>query len=42
MNVGAALKELTESAGDIRFGEGQEVELRGLAGRNGVYSVEWQ
>jgi len=33
------LKELTESAGDIRFGEVQEVELTGLAGVNLVYPV---
>jgi len=38
--VSSLLKELMESAGDIQFGEGQEVE--GLAGLNRVYSVEWQ
>jgi len=26
------LKELTESAGDIAFGDGREVELKGLEG----------
>ena len=40
--VSSLLKELTESAGDISFGEGQEVELKGLAGRNRVYLVDWQ
>ena len=35
-----ALKELTESAGDIRFGEAQEVDLKALAGLNRVYAVE--
>ena len=30
--MSALLKELTDSAGDIRFGEEQEVELKGLAG----------
>ena len=36
------LKELTESAGDIRFGEVQEVELKGLTGVNLVYPVRWE
>ena len=39
--VSSLLKELTDSAGDIRFGEVQKVELKGLAGLNRVYSVEW-
>ena len=39
--VSSLLKELTDSAGDIRFGEMQEVELKGLAGLNRVYAVEW-
>ncbi len=38
----ALLKELTDSAGDIQFGEGQEVELKGLAGPNRVYAVDWR
>jgi len=37
--VSSLLKELTDSAGDIQFGEVQEVELKGLAGLNRVYSV---
>ncbi len=40
--VSALLKELTESSGDIRFGEGQEVELKGLIGLNRVYQVVWE
>ena len=40
--VSSLLKELTESAGDIRFGEVQEVELKGLTGLNRVYSVVWE
>ncbi|MFQ5879236.1 MAG: adenylate/guanylate cyclase domain-containing protein, partial [Dehalococcoidia bacterium] len=40
--VSSLLKELTESAGDIRFGEGREVELKGLAGRRGVHEVVWE
>jgi len=40
--VSSLLKELTDSAGDIRFGEGQDVELKGLAGLNRVYVVDWE
>ena len=40
--VSSLFKELTESAGDIQFGEGQEVELKGLAGMNRVYAVDWK
>ena len=32
--VSSLPKELTESAGDFRLSEGQEVELKGLAGLN--------
>jgi len=39
--VSSLLKELTESAGDIAFGEGREVELKGLAGRHRVFQVAW-
>ena len=40
--VSSLLKELTESGGDIRFGDVQEVELKGLAGLNRVYPVVWE
>jgi class 3 adenylate cyclase len=40
--VSSLLKELTESAGDIRFGEEREVELKGLTGLNRVYAVAWE
>ena len=40
--VSSLLKELTDSAGDISFGEAQEVKLKGLAGLNRVYPVEWK
>ncbi len=40
--VSSLLQELTESTGDIQFGEGQEVELKGLAGVNRVYPVVWE
>ena len=39
--VSGLLKELTDSAGDIQFGDVREVELKGLAGLNRVFSVEW-
>ncbi len=37
--VSSLLKELTESAGDIAFGEGREVELKGLTGLHRVFEV---
>jgi class 3 adenylate cyclase len=40
--VSSLLKELTESAGDIAFGEGREVELKGLAGTHRVFEVGWE
>ncbi len=39
--VSSLLKELTESGGDIAFGEGREVELKGLAGPHRVFEVVW-
>ena len=36
----SVVKQLTESAGDIRFEQGREVGLEGLAGRQRVYRVE--
>jgi class 3 adenylate cyclase len=35
----AVVKQLTESAGDIRFEDGREVELAGLAGTHALYRV---
>ncbi len=40
--VSSLLKELTESAGDIAFGEEREVELKGLSGRQRVFRVAWE
>ncbi len=40
--VSSLLKELTESAGDIAFGEGREVELKGLAGTHQVHQIQWE
>jgi len=38
--VSSLLKELTESGGDIRFGDGREVELKGLSGSHRVFPVK--
>jgi class 3 adenylate cyclase len=39
--VSSLLKEVTESAGDIEFGERREADLKGLAGRHRVFQVAW-
>ena len=39
--VSSLLKELTESAAGVAFGEGREVELKGLAGPHRVFEVVW-
>jgi class 3 adenylate cyclase len=40
--VSSLLKELTDSGGDIPFGEEREVELKGLAGSHRVFTVAWR
>jgi len=40
--VSSLLKELTDSAGDLAFGAGREVELKGLSGTQTVLSVDWR
>jgi class 3 adenylate cyclase len=40
--VSSLLKELTESGGDIAFGDGREVELKGLSGQHHVFEVVWE
>jgi class 3 adenylate cyclase len=40
--VSALLRELTESVGDLRFGKGREVELKGISERQRLFTVEWQ
>lgn len=40
--VSSLLKELTESGGDIPFGERHDVELKGLSGTYHVYEVRWR
>ena len=39
--VSSLLRELTESGGDIRFGAGRDVELKGLSGHHRVHEVIW-
>jgi class 3 adenylate cyclase len=39
--VSSLLKELTASSGDINFGGGREVELKGLSGAQQIYTVAW-
>ena len=39
--VSALLKELTESAGDIHFGVGRRVTLKGISGERTVFTVPW-
>jgi adenylate cyclase len=40
--VSSLLKELTESSGDIAFGEVREVALKGLSGSYRLHSVDWE
>ncbi len=40
--VSSLLKELTESATGIAFGDGREVELKGLAGLHQVHQIRWE
>lgn len=40
--ISSLLKALTESAGDIRFGEAHTVQLKGLTGRQRLYEVLWE
>src|SRR5437588_2848281 len=40
--VSSLLKELTESSGDIAFGEAREVNLKGLSGSYRLHTVEWE
>ena len=40
--VSSLFKELTESAGDIRFGAEREVQLKGMTTLARVYPVDWK
>jgi class 3 adenylate cyclase len=39
--VSSLLREITESGGDIPFGESREVELKGLSGTYRIHEVLW-
>ena len=39
--VSSVLKELTESSGDLAFGEARELELKGLSGVHRVFPLQW-
>jgi class 3 adenylate cyclase len=39
--VSSLTKELVQTAGDVKFDEGRDVELKGLSGTHRVYAVEW-
>ena len=39
--VSGLLKALTESAGEFRFDEGREVELKGISGAQHLHAVDW-
>lgn len=40
--VSSLLKDLTESVGDIDFGQGRDVELKGLVGTYRIHEVLWR
>lgn len=40
--VSSLLRELTESGGEIRFGEAREAELKGLSGTHSLFEVLWE
>lgn len=40
--VSSLVRELTHGSGDFRFGEGQELELKGVSGKQRVCSVAWR
>ncbi len=39
--VSSRLKDMTESAGDLRFEESRDVELQGLAGVHRIHKAQW-
>ncbi len=39
--VSSLLKALVESSGEFGFGDGHDVELKGLSGSHRVFDVKW-
>ena len=39
--MSSVLTVLVESSGDFEFGEGRDVQLKGLSGAHQVYDVRW-
>jgi len=39
--VSSLLKQLTDSGGEMEFGEGRELALKGLSGKHRVFPVAW-
>lgn len=39
--VSSLLEALVESSGEFKFGNAQDVELKGLAGSHRVFGVRW-
>jgi len=39
--VSSTLKDMIDSAGDLRFEQSREVELQGLAGVHRIHKVKW-
>ncbi len=40
--LSSLLKALVESSGEFAFGDGREVELKGLSGGHETFDVRWQ
>ena len=40
--ISSLTKELVQTAGDLEFDEGREVELKGISERQRVFQVGWQ
>ena len=39
--VSSLLKALVESSGEFEFGDGRDVELKGLSGSHHMFDVNW-
>ena len=40
--MSSLLKALVESSGEFEFGEGRDVELKGMTGSHQVFGVRWR